>query len=114
MFASAIGYRVSLASVLYVFQRPAFRSAADVGAGPIAVVSAVTAAAKLAAFGFWWSSPRYSSTLPLMARLIRRNVAGVSKLPFNVKPGGTLHGNSAPPAARNVAALSSVAEIEAS
>jgi hypothetical protein len=48
-----------------------------------------------------------------MARLISRNVEGVSKLPYNEKPGGTLNGNTAPPAARNVAALSSVAEIEA-
>ena len=68
MFASAIGYRVSPASVLYVFHRPIFRSAAVVGAAPIAVVSAVTAAAKLAAFGFCRLNPRYSSTLPLKAR----------------------------------------------
>src|SRR5436190_3076960 len=88
--------------------------AAVVGLAPIAAVSAVMAASKLPAFGFCRLRPRYSSTLPLNARLRRRNVAGVSNLPFDVNPPGKVKGNDVPPAASSAAALSSDAEIEAS
>src|SRR5258706_12592277 len=114
MFASAMGCFVSPGAVLYVLQTPAARPAFVVGSAPIAELSAVSAVARLPAFGFECSSARYSSTLPFSPRLKRRNAAGVLKLPLSVKPGGSVKGNAVPPAARSVAALSSDEEMDAS
>src|SRR5260221_12242404 len=114
MFASAMGCFVSPGAVLYVLQTPAARPAFVVGSAPIAELSAVSAVARLPAFGFECSSARYSSTLPFSPRLKRRNAAGVLKLPLSGTPGGSGKGNVGPSAARSVCALSSDEAMDAS